>query len=259
MLDVNRVANYGNINNVDTDTNISEAEKTSSFSSFLGESSSLSNIFERAANKYNISVDLLKAVGKQESNFNPSAVSRCGAQGIMQLMPATAASLGVTDSFDAEQNIMGGAKYLSELLNTYDGNVSFALAAYNAGGNNVKKYGGIPPFKETQEYVVKVSAYMQTGVDVPNTSYTTSRTFDDTVTNDKGLPDNLLKTMEELKEAFTYDDYLTFVNLFINNKDNTNEENESKTSKSAKETDYSSLNQINYSPAILNLLTSSSL
>lgn len=256
MLEVNRIDSYGNVNGVNTGT--TDVDKTNSFSSFLGESATLSDIFERAAQKYNISVDLLKAVGKQESNFNPNAVSRCGAQGIMQLMPATAASLGVTDSFDAEQNIMGGAKYLSELLNTYNGNVSFALAAYNAGGNNVAKYGGIPPFKETQDYVVKVTAYMQTGVEVPDTSYAASRSFDDTMTNDKGLPDKLLKTIEELKESFTYNDYLTFINLFINNKDNEDTEEESKESNNSSGADYSSLNQINYSPAILNLLSSSS-
>jgi len=223
----------------------------------LGESETLNDIFERAAAKYNVSVDLLKAVGKQESNFNPTAVSRCGAQGIMQLMPATAASLGVTDSFDPEQNIMGGAKYLAGLLNNYNGNVSFALAAYNAGGNNVKKYGGIPPFKETQDYVVKVTAYMQTGVEIPNTTYATTRSFDDTITNDKGLPDQLLKTIEELKEEFNYDDYLTFIHLFINNKDqSTREEEEVSRANNSSCSDYSSLNQINYSPAILNLLTS---
>lgn len=99
---------------------------SSSFSSYLGESASLSQIFEKAANTYGVDVNLLKAIGKQESNFNPNAVSRCGAQGIMQLMPATAASLGVTDSFDAEQNIMGGAKYISQLLNEYNGNTTFA-------------------------------------------------------------------------------------------------------------------------------------
>lgn len=255
MLEVNRVDSYGNVNGKTTQA--TDVDKTSSFSSFLGESATLSDIFERAAQKYNVSVDLLKAVGKQESNFNPNAVSRCGAQGIMQLMPATAASLGVTDSFDAEQNIMGGAKYLSELLNKYDGNVSFALAAYNAGGNNVAKYGGIPPFKETQEYVVKVTAYMQTGVEVPDTTYATTRTFDDTITNDQGLPDKLLKTIEELKEAFTYDDYLAFINLFINNKDNEETNEEAEKSSQSSGSDYSSLNQINYSPAILNLLTSS--
>ncbi|KAB1439447.1 lytic transglycosylase domain-containing protein [Candidatus Galacturonibacter soehngenii] len=255
MLEVNRVKGYETTNNIDV--GISSTKKTGAFSSFLGESESLNDIFERAAAKYNISVDLLKAVGKQESNFNPTAVSRCGAQGIMQLMPATAASLGVTDSFDPEQNIMGGAKYLAGLLDNFNGNVTFALAAYNAGGNNVKKYGGIPPFKETQDYVVKVTAYMQTGVEVPNATYATTRSFDDTISKDKGLSEELLKKIEELKEAFDYEDYLTFINLLINNKDLDNkEEEEAQKANSSSGSDYSSLNQINYSPAILNLLTS---
>jgi hypothetical protein len=252
MLGINRVDSYGNVSTADT--SVSNTNEVSSFSTFLGETSTLDDIFQKAANKYNISVDLLKAVGKQESNFNPDAVSRCGAQGIMQLMPATAASLGVTDSFDAEQNIMGGAKYLSELMNTYNGNTSFALAAYNAGGNNVNKYGGIPPFKETQEYVVKVTAYMQTGVDVPDATYSSKSTYNDTITNDKGLPDKLLKAMEELEDSFNYDDYLTFINLFINNNDNSTTTNDE--SKDNSSSEYSGLNQISYSPAILNLLTS---
>ncbi len=256
MLGVNRVDSYGNVSN--TDNSVTSTSEVSSFSSFLGETSTLNDIFEKAASKYNISVDLLKAVGKQESNFNPDAVSRCGAQGVMQLMPATATSLGVTDAFDAEQNIMGGAKYLSELLETYDGNTSFALAAYNAGGNNVNKYGGIPPFKETQEYVVKVTAYMQTGVDVPNATYASNSTYNDTVTNDKGLPDKMLKAMEELESSFDYDDYLTFINLLINNKDTSDNSKEEEASNNNRSSEYSSLNQINYSPAILNLLTSSS-
>ena len=254
MLEVNQIDSYRNIS--PTDTSVSNTQETSSFSSFLGETSTLNDIFEKAANKYNLPVNLLKAVGKQESNFNPNAVSRCGAQGIMQLMPATAASLGVTDSYDPEQNIMAGAKYLSELLNTYGGNTSFALAAYNAGGNNVNKYGGIPPFKETQEYVVKVSAYMQTGVEVPNATFSSKGTYNDTVTNDKGLPDKMLKAMEELENSFNYDEYLKFINLLINNKDTQESKNTEETKNNS--SDYSALNQINYSPAVLNLLTSSS-
>ncbi|PXV85670.1 transglycosylase-like protein with SLT domain [Lachnotalea glycerini] len=257
MLGVNRVDGYENVST--KDNNVSSTSVTGSFSSYLGETSTLSDIFERAANKYNISVNLLKAVGKQESNFNADAVSRCGAQGIMQLMPATASSLGVTDSFDPEQNIMGGAKYLSELLNTYDGNISYALAAYNAGGNNVNKYGGIPPFKETQDYVVKVTAYMQSGVDVPDTTYSASTSYNNTTSSDKGLSDSLQEKIKELKDLFNYDDYLTFINLFINNKEITNNDDESDESKNKSASDNSSLNQINYSPAILNLLTSSTL
>lgn len=123
-------------------------------------SESMDAIFEEAAAKYNISVDLIKAVAKAESSFNPNAVSKAGAIGVMQLMPATARSLGVSNPYDARQNIMGGAKYLKENLDRFNGNVSLALAAYNAGPNSVQKYGGIPPYKETQNYVKTVTSYM---------------------------------------------------------------------------------------------------
>ncbi len=124
----------------------------------------LSSIFEEAANTFGVSVNLLQSIAKAESNFNANAVSSAGAVGIMQLMPATAAALGVTDSRDAYQNIMGGAKYISQLLQKYSGNISLALAAYNAGSANVDKYGGVPPFSETQNYVKKVLSYLENGV-----------------------------------------------------------------------------------------------
>jgi hypothetical protein len=124
-----------------------------------GSTISLDEIFQKASDTYGVPVQLLKAVAKAESNFNPASESSAGAQGIMQLMPATARSLGVTDAFDPEQNIMGGAKYLSQQLARYDGNTVLALAAYNAGPGNVAKYDGVPPFKETQNYITKVMAY----------------------------------------------------------------------------------------------------
>lgn len=123
-------------------------------------SESMDAIFQEASNTYGVPVNLLKAVGMAESNFNQYAQSGAGAQGVMQLMPATAAGLGVTDSFDVRQNIMGGAKLLAQNLSMYGGNVDLALAAYNAGPGNVAAYGGIPPFAETQNYVVKVKQYM---------------------------------------------------------------------------------------------------
>lgn len=109
-----------------------------------------------AAKKYNLPEKLITSVIKQESNFNASATSAAGASGLMQLMPATARYLGVSDRFDPAQNIMGGAKYLRQMLDQFDNNVETALAAYNAGPGNVKKYGGIPPFQETQNYVKKI-------------------------------------------------------------------------------------------------------
>ncbi len=121
---------------------------------------SMDRIFEQAAKRYHVDANLLKAIGKAESGFDPSVVSSAGAIGVMQLMPGTARSLGVRNPYDAQQNIMGGAKYISQLLKKYDGNVQLALAGYNAGPGNVAKYGGIPPFQETKNYVNRVLKYM---------------------------------------------------------------------------------------------------
>lgn len=120
----------------------------------------LERIFEEASKKYQVPLALLKAVAKAESDFDPNEVSSSGAIGIMQLMPETAKGLGVTNPYDPEQNIMGGAKYLADKLKMYNGDVELALAAYNAGSGSVAKYGGVPPFKETQSYIKKVLAYM---------------------------------------------------------------------------------------------------
>lgn len=118
---------------------------------------SLESIFAGAAKEFGINENFLKAVAKAESGFDPDAVSGCGAQGIMQLMPFTSESYGVTDPFDAKQNIYAGAQLLSELLDNYNGNATLALAAYNAGSGSVQKYGGVPPYDETVNYINKIN------------------------------------------------------------------------------------------------------
>lgn len=125
----------------------------------------LDGIFEEAADKYGVDVRILKAVGFVESNFRANAVSKSGAMGVMQLMPYTAKSYGVEDPFDAKQNIEGGAKLLSELLEKYDGNISLSVAAYNAGSGAVDKYGGVPPYDQTVRYVEKINSALGGALD----------------------------------------------------------------------------------------------
>ncbi len=115
-----------------------------------------SEIIQEASKKYGIDENVITAVIQQESSFNPNATSSCGAMGLMQLMPGTAKSLGVQDPFNAEENIMAGCMYLRQKIDEF-GNLPMALAAYNAGSGAVRKYGGIPPYKETQAYVQKIT------------------------------------------------------------------------------------------------------
>lgn len=116
----------------------------------------LEGMIAAAAQKHGLNPRLFRALIEQESAFNPRAVSPAGAQGLAQLMPRTAEMLGVSDPFDPAQNLEGGAKYLSQMLRQFNGDIRLALAAYNAGPGAVKRHGGIPPFEETQNYVRRV-------------------------------------------------------------------------------------------------------
>ena len=185
----------------------------------------MDSIFEEASALYQIPSKLLRAVAKAESGFNPKAVSKAGAMGVMQLMPGTARSLGVSDPYNARQNILGGAKYLKQNLNRFGGDVSLALAAYNAGPGSVTKYGGIPPYKETQNYVAKITGYMQEGVTLPDGTAVAASSNSNAAYN-AGTADNSLSvsqwdSLEQdalqdiLDRFFNYDDYLRFLNMFM--------------------------------------------
>lgn len=118
-------------------------------------------MIRQAAQQHGVSEGLIKAVMHTESGFNINARSPVGAQGLMQLMPATARRFNVSNAYDPQQNIFGGARYLSWLLKRFNGNTQLAIAAYNAGEGNIDKYGGIPPFRETQDYVRRVTSRFQ--------------------------------------------------------------------------------------------------
>ncbi|MFI3174031.1 MAG: lytic transglycosylase domain-containing protein [Bacillota bacterium] len=206
MLDLNAIQRVTQTNGT---TQMVGSTNASSFSSALQGSSSMEDIFVKASQTYDVPIDLIKAVAKAESNFNPSAESHAGAQGVMQLMPATARELGVTDSFNAEQNIMGGTKYLSQLLNRYNGDVTLALAGYNAGMGNVAKYDGVPPFSETQNYITKVMGYAQ--MDINTAVYPSSYS----PSNSQSFQ-FMHESISNFQE-FSMEQYLYFVELMLLN------------------------------------------
>ena len=235
--------------------NTSSVGSGEDFSSFLPTTASLEEIFEEASRKYNVPKNLIKAIAKAESDFNPNATSKAGAQGIMQLMPATARELGVTDAYDPYQNIMGGTKYISQMLAKYDGNVSLALAAYNAGSNNVAKYGGIPPFKETQNYVAKITQMLSEAVEVPNTSYTSY-----TVNNGSVAAASVQEVEDTyyqgiLDQLFSYEDYLLFIDMYTKLQEAQQEKQKEEEEQKREESDsYHAYREIKYSPAVINLI-----
>lgn len=169
----------------------------------LGGLSDLESMFTYASQATGVSKDLLKAVAKAESDFDQSCVSHCGATGIMQLMPETARAVGVTDVNDPAQNILGGARYLQQMLARYNGDTTLALAAYNAGPGAVDRYGGVPPYAETQNYVRKISAFLGGSLEIPAFSGSGG------LSGNTRLPGNSLDTvLEEILEAVGGQDLL---------------------------------------------------
>lgn len=265
LMVVNNVLNNQQITNSTSTVKESKQTEETSFDTYLDEATtektvvSLNDLFEKAAQTYNVPVNLLKAIGYAESSFRADATSHCGAQGIMQLMPATAKSLGVTDAYDPEQNIMGGAKYISQMLEKYDGDVSLALAAYNAGSGNVAKYGGIPPFKETQNYVVKVTGYMKQELDadqrvVIGGSGINSVDKNYTPVFEEVSDADLVSVQDKWDEIFSYDSYEILLKVLKADEDSQQQEEQQK-----EQQQDSTLSQISMNPSVVNLLKSANI
>ncbi|MEW6281534.1 MAG: lytic transglycosylase domain-containing protein [Candidatus Eremiobacterota bacterium] len=138
-----------------------QASKNDKVGSWNGDPRDFDSMIKQASRTHNVDESLIRAVIKQESAYDPKATSHCGAMGLMQLMPETAADLGVADAYDPYQNIMGGTKYLRQLLDRFNGNMTRAIAGYNAGPGAVEQHGGIPPYPETQNYVACVLEFYQ--------------------------------------------------------------------------------------------------
>ncbi len=149
-----------NLDKIEVNKSLESLPAVSPSSKALDRLGRYDNIINQAAGYYGVDKNLIKSVILTESAANDKAVSSAKAKGLMQLIDSTASEMGVSNSFDPRENIFGGTKYLSEMLRKYDGNVRLALASYNAGPENVDKYGGIPPFDETQSYVKRVIGYM---------------------------------------------------------------------------------------------------
>lgn len=228
MINLDRYSQYAPIR-VASASSLASVQNTTNqirFADVLNEkmnaAKTMEDIFTQASQTYQIPKNLLTAIAYAESNFDANAVSHCGAQGVMQLMPQTARSLGVTDSFDAEQNIMGGAKYIRQMLDRYDGDVKLALAAYNAGSGNVDKYGGVPDFKETKDYINKVMKYAANGIDAPDAIVTSSPISDSSsdfalsgVPFSGGYMD-LINAVRNYSD-YTQEDYQLFIRLLLEN------------------------------------------
>jgi len=223
----------GNQYLVNSASNTSETKSSQDVSFdnvYNSQTKSLEDIFQNVSAEYGVPVKLLKAVAQAESSFDTNAVSGCGASGIMQLMPETAKSLGVEDVLDAQQNITGGAKMLAYLLDDYGGNTTLALAAYNAGSGAVAKYGGVPPYAETQNYINKINGILGGALEADTTNISiekksgvtsssaaldpTSNTTSNTTLNTKITPVKIINTQSLATEAFSYERYLKFLELY---------------------------------------------